>query len=174
MERLWIYGSQFYPIQVISLYLPINLSVLGNYWASLWWRIQGWITHRYGMACTSLKQWERHRLTSDALVYEALFTWQLSPRGHHLQNWHHNWCPGVSPSDTPPSSQATGQEMRSLPKKADKLPASECQKTKHSLSNICVHCEEIYKKKGSHADIPGSISLKVIPFAAMKGSPDAL
>lgn len=82
---------------------------------------------------------------------------------------------GVRPADTPPSSQATGQEMRSLPKKADRLPASEFQKTNHSLSNICVHCEEIYnKKKGSHADIPGSISLKVIPSAAMKGSQDVL
>lgn len=124
------------------------------------------------MACTSLKQWGRHRLTRDTLVYEALFTCQLSPWEHHLQNWHHNWCPGVGPSDTPPSPQATGQEMRSLPKKADKLPASECQKTKHSLSHICVHCEEIYnKKKGRHADAPGSISLKVIPFAAVKGVP---
>lgn len=65
--------------------------------------------------------------------------------------------------------------MTSLPKKADKLPASECQKTKHSLSHICVHCEEIYnKKKGRHADAPGLISLKVIPSAAVKGGPKML
>ena len=96
--------------------------------------------------------------------------------GHHSQNLH-NWCPGVGPSGTPPGSRAIVQEMRSLTKKADKLPASVCQKTKQSLSNICVHCEEIYseKKKGRQADIPGSIFfLKVIPFVAIKESQGAL
>lgn len=114
-----------------------------------------------------------------ALVLEAPFTWQLPSwgwgAGHHSQNFH-NCCPGVGPSGTPPGSQAMVQEMRSLTRKADKLPASVCQKTKQPLSNICVHCEEIYseKEKRGQADIPGSVVFKVIPFVAIKESQDAL
>lgn len=107
-------------------------------------------------------------------VQEALFLCELSS-GHHSLNLHCNWCPGLGPSGNPPSPQATARVLRSRPEKADSRPASDCQKTKHLISNICVLCEEIYKekKKGSHADTPGSVSPKVIPFVALR-SPEML
>lgn len=97
--------------------------------------------------------------------------------GHHSQNLYHNWYSEVGPAGTPPNSQATTvQEMRTLPKNTDKLPASEHQKTKYLIFNICVHCEEIYneKKRGSHTNMSGLISLKVIYFMAAKESQDTL
>ena len=168
-------GPNSYPIQVTILYLPTNLCFQGPIRASVWWSIKGWITSQVWDACISLKQWGRHRLTRDTLVYEALFTWQLSPLGAsftELTSYLVPWCWAI----WYPSQLTVYRSRDEKPaQESRQTSASECQKTKHSLSNIRVHCEEIYnKKKGSHAGIPGSISLKVIPFAAMKGSQDAL
>lgn len=167
MERLGIYGTQFIPSSSYYLISTYNLCFQGPTSATVVKHQRmdntagmGWLVHLWSSGEDT--DWQGihwfTRLYSHA---------NLSPWEHHLQNWHHNWCPGVGPSDTPPSPQATGQEMRSLPKKADKLPASECQKTKHSSPISVFTVRKFTTRKRAMQTL--LITLKVIPFAAVKG-----